>query len=212
MAHYRLFGRRGSGSLAPEMVLTALGQAYEMVPTSAEAARLDPYRQLCPTRIVPAMTLPSGETIFESAAICIHLTLAHPQEARGLVPATGTPQHAVFLQWMAYLATAVYGAYRRCYHTEDHTHGGEVEYALIRARAKEDLLEAYALLERALQTSGGPGLQGTLGVVDFYLFMLTTWYPGGMAQLYDEHPGLAGLAAAVRARPDFAALLAVEFA
>ena len=122
MRPYRLYGRPRTGSFAPEMLLSEMRQPYELVPISAEAARSATYRRLCPTGFVPALTLPGGETLFESAAICIHLTLAHP--AARLAPQPGSPAHARFLQWMVYLATGLYGAYRRVYHAEDHCASG----------------------------------------------------------------------------------------
>jgi len=206
MRPYRLYGRPGTGSFAPEMLLTEMEQPYELVPTTAEAAKSDDYRSLCPTGMVPALTLPGGETIFESAAICLHLTLAHP--AAGRAPPRGTPASARFLQWMAYQATALYGAYRRIYHAEDHVAGDPACAQAVKAKGKADVDAALALLSSALEAQEGPGLLGDLGAADYYLFMLTTWHPEGAAALAGRHPGLGRLAAAVRTRPALAELIA----
>ncbi len=205
MCAYRLYGRAGTGSFAPEMLLVEMEQPYELVPISGEAARSAEYRRLCPTAMVPAITLPNGQTIFESAAITIHLTLAHP--GAGLAPAPGSAAHARFLQWMAFLSGTLYGAYRRVNYSDRFTSAGAADAEKVRAKGLADALEAYRLLESALE-GAGPGLIGPLGAVDFYLFMLMTWHDPSEEALHREFRNLSRLATAVRARPRLQELIA----
>jgi GST-like protein len=84
---HTLYGARGSGSAAVEAALELCGARYHIVnaaswePDSAlaELERVNPLRQ------VPALVLPDGSVLSESAAILIHLGLAFP--ASGLLPA-----------------------------------------------------------------------------------------------------------------------------
>ena len=83
---YTLFGTRGSGSAAIEIALAACKRRFERVTASSwepqsaqrELTRLNPMRQ------IPTLVLPDGSVLSESAAILIHLGLAHP--ASGLLP------------------------------------------------------------------------------------------------------------------------------
>ncbi len=205
MEHYRVYGRPWTGSLAPEMLLTELGQPYELVLISKEAARGEAYLAICPTAVVPALGLPSGETILESAAICIHLTLAHPEA--GLAPKAGSANHARFLQWMVYLSGSLYEGCRRINYADIYTSGGPEEAAKVKAKALADCFTAYDLLEAALSQGGGPGLLGEISAVDHYLFMLMTWHPEGEGDLYQRYPRLARLAKAIRSRPQLKTLI-----
>ncbi len=205
MAHYRVYGRAGAGSFAPEMLLTEMGQPYELVPISKEAAGGEAYLKICPTAMVPALGLPGGAVVWESAAICIHLTLAHPEA--GLAPEPGSAEHARFLQWMAYLSSSLYQCCRRIYYAERYTIDGAADAEKVKAKAIVDSLEVYRLLEEALAERPGPWLLGDLSAADHYLFMLMTWFPEGEAGLLAAYPRLADLAGALRARPALQALI-----
>ncbi|MEQ8654980.1 MAG: glutathione S-transferase family protein [Kiloniellales bacterium] len=205
MGHYRVYGRPNTGSFAPEMLLTEIGQPYELVPISKEAGQSAAYKAICPTAVVPALALPDGEIVLESAAICIHLTLAHPEA--GLAPQPGSPAHASFLQWMVYLSNSLYEGCRRVNYADIYTAGGPAEAAMVKEKAYADTLVAYDLLEAALAKGPGPGLLGAITAVDHYLFMLMTWHPEGEGALYKPYPKLARLAQAIRSRAPLKALI-----
>lgn len=78
---YTLYGTRGSGSAAVEVALHACGLPFEPVHASsweADSAQHDLAR-VNPMRQIPALVLPDGSVLTESAAILIHLGLAFPQ-------------------------------------------------------------------------------------------------------------------------------------
>ena len=60
-------------------------------------------------RQVPAMLLPNGELMTESAAILIWLADSHP-EAR-LAPTMAAHARPAFLRWMAFVSSAIYALY-----------------------------------------------------------------------------------------------------
>jgi len=81
-----LFGSRGSGSAAIEAAMVLCGQPYRIVSAASWDAdsALDELAAVNPLRQIPALCLPDGSVLTESAAILIHLGLAHP--ASGLLP------------------------------------------------------------------------------------------------------------------------------
>ncbi len=205
MGHYRVYGRPGTGSFAVEMLLSEMGEAYELVPISKEAARSEAYTAINPTAVVPALTLPDGEIVLESAAICIHLTLAHP--GAGLAPEPGSAAHAHFLQWMVYLSSTLYEGYRRVNYADIYAGGDAAAAEQVKEKALAATLIAYGLLEEAVAKGPGPGLLGAITAADHYLFMLMTWHPGGEGALYEPYPHLARLAQAIRSRAPLKALI-----
>jgi GST-like protein len=110
---YRLYSAAGSGGVAVEAALTLIGASYQVIdavsfedsgpPDGDKVAAVNPLRQ------VPALVLPSGELMTESAAILIRLGELHPQ-AR-LAPGPADCRRAAFLRWMAYLSSAIYAHY-----------------------------------------------------------------------------------------------------
>ena len=102
---YTLYGRPGSGSLAVQVALEESAVPYERVWVGSEAADVERFRKINPTGKVPALELPEGTVMFESAAMLIHLALENDRAK--LAPPPGTPRHAIFLQWMSFMSANV---------------------------------------------------------------------------------------------------------
>ncbi|HLY54989.1 MAG TPA: glutathione S-transferase family protein [Stellaceae bacterium] len=198
---YRLHGRRGSGSIVVQILLEEIGLPYEFV----EAEDTPEYRRLCPTGKVPALTLPHGDTIFESGAICIHLTDKH--QACPLAPPAGSPAHGRYLQWMLFFATGLYDAALRYYYAERYTAEGEALVETVQRQALADFERDIGIAEAALS----PFLLGEHpSAADIYLFMLAGWYPPDPAPLYTKFPKLGALNTAIAARPAVAKVMALQ--
>jgi GST-like protein len=105
------YGAEGSGSVPIELTLTLLGVPYRVVEavTWVEKEAQERVAAVNPLRQVPAIVLPSGEVMTESAAILIYLADLHP-EAR-LAPPPTDPRRAQFLRWMAYVSSAIYSMF-----------------------------------------------------------------------------------------------------
>jgi GST-like protein len=171
-AKYKLYGWQGSGSFAVQVALEEIGAPYERIWVGRDEAALAAYRATVPTGRVPALELPDGSVIFESAAMLIHL--AHTHAPSALAPPPGTSAHAVFLQWMVFLAANVYESALRVYYPARYSARGEADAEAIRQQATMDF---YAHLDLASRRLAPFILGGDYSIADAYLYMLASWYP-----------------------------------
>jgi glutathione S-transferase len=195
MGTYTLFGRPNAGSLAVQIVLEELQTPYQVrwVETTPEA--VEGLRRLNHTGKVPALELPDGTIIGESAAILIHL--AESAAGSSLAPAPGSAAHARFLQWMVYLSANVYDSALRYYYAERYSADGAAAAGGIQAAAAA----AYTAHLETLDTVLAPYLLGAAySAADPYLYMLTGWHPQAEV-LRARLPRLAHHAQLLGARP-----------
>lgn len=196
--HYTLYGRPGSGSLAVQMALEELAVPYERVWVGAEPADVERFRKINPTGKVPALELPDGTIMFESAAMLVHLALESPETK--LAPQPGTSRHAMFLQWMSFLSANVYEAALRFFYSSRYSVRGEADAAAIREQGAADYGAHLAFVGRALN----PYVLGAdYSLADAYLHMLASWFPEKDA-LFARVPALGAHAATVSLRPPVA--------
>ncbi len=194
--HYTLYGRSGAGSLAPQIILEEMGLPYKMEWIDGEAA-LDPaspYRRICPTGKIPALTLSDGSSMFESAAICTYLTDIHSE--LNLAPMRGTIESAQFLQWMSFLATSVYGSALRWYYAPRYTTRDDAEGT--KEAALHDFDAHLQLIENNLS---GYLVGEKLSAADFYLYMLVGWHPDEYQGVRKRFPKIGALCEKIAARP-----------
>jgi glutathione S-transferase len=169
---FTLYGRPGSGSLAVQVALEEASLPYERVWVGREAADVERFRKINPTGKVPALELPDGTVMFESAAMLIHL--AQQNVEAKLAPQPGTARHAIFLQWMTFMSANVYEAALRFFYSPRYSARGEADAAAIREQATSDYVSHLALVGRALD----PFVLGAdYSVADLYLYMLASWFP-----------------------------------
>jgi glutathione S-transferase len=192
---FTLYGRSGSGSLVVQVALEEIGLPYERVWIGREPAEATRFKEINPTGKVPALALPDGTVMFESAAILMHLANLHP--AAKLAPQPGTTRHAMFLQWLTFLSANAYEAVLRIYYPARYTTRGEAEAAVVRDQGRTDLLAHLSLVTRGLN----PYVLGAeYTIADPYLYMLASWYPE-KDELFARLPSLEAHAELVLARP-----------
>lgn len=193
---YKLYGRPGTGSLAVQVALEEIGAPYQRIWVGTDASDVARFREMNPTGRVPALLLPDGTVMFESAAMLIHLALTHPQSV--LAPQPGTGRQAMFLQWMVFLSANVYEAALRMFYSDRYSTRVEADAEGIRKQGTEDFCAHLTLISRGL----GPYVLGAdYSIADAYLHMLASWYPGEKNELYARAPKLEAHAALVSARP-----------
>jgi glutathione S-transferase len=105
------------------MALRLIGVEHRIV-TVGEDVTEEEYLRINPAGTVPAMA--DGELVlFESVAILMYLADRHP--AAGLAPAPGTPEHALYDRWLAFILANLMGAYYRWYHGDEMIDGGHLD-------------------------------------------------------------------------------------
>ena len=194
---YTLYWAPNTGAFAPDVVLTLCAAPFERrrVDYDSKEQAGEAYRKLNPMGQIPALQLPDGTVMTESAAMVLHLVACFPEA--GLAPAPGSTARAVFDRWLLFLAVNVYDADLRFYYSGRYTTdpaGAEG----VRQAAARDLERLFAIVEAALAT--GPFLTGeTFGAADIYLMMLVDWFPPARAL-----PRIGRLCAALKEDPRIA--------
>jgi glutathione S-transferase len=193
---YRLYGRQGAGSLAPQMLLEEIGAPYELVWISRAPTDIEAFRRISPAAKIPVLMLPDGTVVSESAAILIHLTNAHP--AAAVAPVVGSSTHALFLQWMVFLSANMYEAALRFFYPERYSAAGEAAAAQIKAQALADWTGHLEVIQAALS----PYVLGAeLSAADYYLYMLAGWYLSENPTLASGLPKISQHAELLQRRP-----------
>jgi glutathione S-transferase len=172
---YTLYWHPWSSSYAPMATMKELGVEFELYEVDYDGGetRTDRYRRIQPLGLIPALRLPDGRSMFESAAMMIYLCDYHRDN--GLAPKIDAPDRSEFLQWMLFLADTIYPSYNRYYHPERYTADTDGADALKR-RALEQAVEQFGVVEDAL-CKNGPWLTGErFSACDIYLQMITTWH------------------------------------
>lgn len=170
---YTLYSNNGSGGFAVEAALVKAGAPYKIVTIDYDKAeqKTADYAKINPMMQVPAMTLPDGTLMTESAAMALHLASAFP--GKGLAPAPGTASHAKFLRWMLYMAVNLYEADLRYFYPERYT-SDRTGMDGVKTSGASHMAKSFSIIEKELD----PFLLGKeLSIADAYLAMLTVWSP-----------------------------------
>jgi glutathione S-transferase len=196
-----------TGSLAPLCLLIEGGVPHDTVQvrTKEREHKAPEYiRDVHPLGTVPALRLPDGRVLLESAAMVLYLA----ERAPSLAPAPGAAERPMFLQWVAYGSATLYPAYQRIYHIED-----MVPDEAARPAAKDLAVAGLAVrwqVEEDALGADGPFLFGeTPSAADVYLALLALWHPqqDGFAA---NCPKVAAMKRAVWRMPSMRQALAVH--
>jgi glutathione S-transferase len=195
---YKVYGRPGSGSVVVEAVLEEIGAEYETELVGRDAIA-DNYLKISPLGQVPALILPNGRVMTESAAITIHLADSHP-EAR-LSPLPGAPDRSDFLRWMIFLATNIYMTDLRIYYPDRYT-ADQNGAKCVKASAVARMSTEWDIYAAALGDK--PYILGDqMCAADIYAAMLATWNLDVPA-FFRRHPNVHAMYERVTARPAIA--------
>jgi GST-like protein len=194
----KIFGALGSGSVAIEATLTLLGIQHEL--TEAVTWEHETGRKLVetvnPLRQVPALVLPSGEVMTESAAILIYLADLHPQ-AR-LAPGPGDPMRAQYLRWMTYVSAAIYAL---GWIMDDPTRivASEQQAPHVINRVRDRRAECWRMMDEQI-TPGRYILGNELSALDLYVTVVSRFGPW-RTRFYKSAPRMADIVRQVDADP-----------
>jgi glutathione S-transferase len=188
---YTIYTFPNTGGFAAEAMLEAGAQPWqrEIVDTKQGQHHAPGYLDVNPAGQVPALRLPDGSVITESAAICIYLGDIHPET--GLAPPVDSPERPAYLRWLLYMSSALYPADLRLYYPQRYCSGPAGVETAIAETARRQLHEGLALIDRSL--ADGQWLAGGRpSAADLYLLMIVHWYPDPDG-LLAELPKLAAL-------------------
>jgi glutathione S-transferase len=188
---YRLYWSPGAASLAVHWMLLELGVPFEAVRADIDSGqnRSADYLRLNPDGKVPTLVV-DGAPVSETAALLMLLAERHP-DAR-LAPAPGSPDRAVWLQWMLYLANTLMPAFRLWFYPDD-LKGADREAIRASIAAAFDRIDA--------RLAGRDVLIGErLTTVDLLAAMLMRW-SRNMPRPATDWPGIARYLGPIRARP-----------
>ena len=204
-----LYGAAGSGSVPVEAAMTLIGLDYRIIEAATwegEAER-DKVAVANPMRQIPALILPSGETLTESAAILIWLADAYPEARLG--PRLDDPRRAQFLRWMTFIPAAIYSMFW----VRDVPSRLVGEDAAAQAELKQRTLERIADCWGIMDSQITPGrflLGDELSVLDLYVAVASRWTPR-RARFTAEAPRMAEVVRRVDALPALQAFWAERF-
>ncbi len=201
-----LYGTRGSGSASAEAALEIAGLGYRHVDAASwtPSPGLDELKRISPIAQIPTLVLEDGSILTESAAILIHLGLAHPQS--GLV-AREPGRRAQQIRGLVYIAANCYAAIGildypdRWYFEPD-----DSDKQAMQSRGRARLHELWQIF--ADQFPAAPWLSGErLGALDLLAATVSKW-SGARKALADSRPEFAALLARIDADPLVAAVWA----
>jgi len=200
MARYHLFGGAGAGSLVVEFLLRESNVDYDIVFTDKRIRESEEFLQKSPLGRIPVLVCPGGKVIYESLAIVAHLT----DSFTGLAPQVGDPLRDKYNQYIALIATTMYPAYHRQYHT--YQYGPEASFDGIRRTARDLNTRLFDYIESLLD----PYLCGEiLTAADFYLYMLCRWERDKGA-MQSGRPRLTALLKELRIRDSVSYVLSTQ--
>jgi glutathione S-transferase len=196
---YTLYSHDGSGGFVVEAALVKAGAAHKVVTVdTAKGEQNRPeFVAINPMRQVPALKMPDGSVMTESAAIVVHLAEAFPD--KGLGPKPTTPAHAQFLRWMFFMAANIYEGDLRYFYADRYT-TDPAGVPGVKAAGAAHMKKSFAVLDEAL--APGPFLCGpAMTMADVYLAMLMDWSPDPITA-----PRLRAVTKAVATDPQIAPL------
>lgn len=195
---YKLYNVKAWGSLGVDCLLAEMAVPYESVWMTAEQVKAPEFRKLNPLGLIPALGMPDGRTIYESAAIVSFLIAAHPEKR--MSPPIGSGAYGEFMSLLHLMSTEIYPTISLCFGGSGYAET-PAQDAFIAARALERSDGYWRILEQRL-LAGGPWLMGPdFSALDLYAFMLSVWGRPSEAEFHRRFPAVAKLAGEVRARP-----------
>lgn len=210
MAQMALYRRRGWGSALIEAQLAWYAMPVELVEIGdvfRDAGARDDLIRINPAGQVPALILPDGRMMTESAAITLYL--ADLAGRADLVPEPAAPERAYFLRWLIFIVAQIYPCF---------TFGDAPARYVSDPKAQEEMQQRiFARAEqmwRALGAAAAPDgpwfLGDRLSALDLYLGVMTYWEPG--PDWFRAHlPRVHAIGQAVRDEPRLAPVFAANF-
>ncbi len=169
----KLYGCKGCGSVAVEVMLQLAGAKYDYI----DAIQWSPYQRhpdleaLNPLGQIPVLVFDDGTVMTESAAMMLYFAERVP----GMIP-TSPAARAAFYRWMIFVPANMYAIYAFRDFPQRWV-GSDAEQTAFREKTTERLKDYWRVLESSIVP--GPYLLGdSMSALDVYVAMLAKWSPG----------------------------------
>jgi GST-like protein len=210
--NYVLYGDADSGSFTAEALFAELGVPYELrtVDLGNYEETEDAFKAINPAGKIPALILPDGTIVTESAAILLTICARHP-EAK-LFPDLASSEGAWALRWLMFISNNIYEAAGRVDFPNRYI-SNYYERASVEASARGEIREHWMLFQRELERRGGPGpyaLGECFTALDLYVANLADWF-NPIEWRAPNAPRVEAIRRAVARRPKVAPVWARHF-
>lgn len=206
---YTLYGAPGSGATPIQAALTLIGAQVETIdiaPWEGDAER-ERVAGVNPMRQVPALVLPSGEVMTESAAILIWLGDRYPEAQ--LCPAPDDPLRARYLRWMVYLPAAIYSMFWVRDEPSRLVPDPAAQAAMLE-RTAERIAHCWQLMDSQIDEPAPYLLGEKISMLDLYVTVVSRWTPR-RRRFYRVAPRMTQVVRRVDADPRLAEFWAARF-
>ena len=208
---YVLYGSRNSGSAAVEAALEVARAPYRIVSAATwdKTTAFDELKRVNPLHQIPTLVTPDGTVLSESAAILIHLGLAHPRAK--LLPADAS-QRAQAIRAMVFIAANCYAAIGVIDYPERwHGKGDKEADERLRKGARRRLHKLWCVFADTFiadaESTKAAFLFGTHpGAADLLAAVVSRW-SGTRKHLARQRPAFHALLEHVEAHPNVAPVI-----
>jgi glutathione S-transferase len=191
-----------TAAMVPHIVLEEIGVPYRrvLVDRLQNAHKAPDYLRLNPNGLIPVLV--DGDLVlYETAAICLHLSDVHPEA--GLVPPVGTAARAHFYKWLMWLTNTLQATLIVYFYPERSVAPGNAAGAVeVKAQAEAKVGGLLDQLDAELARHGGPWFAGEqYSALDAYVFTLCRWTRNFQSPAARTRPHLGPYLQRMLARP-----------
>jgi glutathione S-transferase len=195
----KLYFSPGACSLAPHILLTAVGAGYEtnrIDMKTKTTANGEDFAQINPKSQVPVLITKEGKTLTENAVILGYIADQFPE--KNLMPKQGTWERYQANEWLNFVATELHKGLGFLFHA-DRVLPEKTANEELKKNYKESLGRKFEVLSQHLKTQ--PFMLGqNFSAVDAYAFTILNWH--GMLKIdLTKWPVLMGYMEKVKALP-----------
>lgn len=165
-----------SAAMVPHILLEELGVPYERVLVDKQNGghKTPAYLALNPNGLIPVLV--DGDLVmYETAAICLHLSETHPQAQ--LMPPMDTGDRAHAYKWLMWLTNTLQATLIVYFYPDRWADTGHAEVAAeVQRNARARVGPLLDQLDDELARRGGPWFMGkAFTLLDAYVFTLCRW-------------------------------------
>jgi GST-like protein len=197
---YKLYGGKRCGSVPIEAALAEIGAPAEIVELDFAGGEQwgEAYRKINPLGRIPALELPDGTIVTESAACLLIVCERHPEA--GLLPPLESGDRGRLYRWLMFASNNLYEAIGRVDYPERYVEDKAAAPGAEKM-AIEDLKRFWQMIETHLKPAPF-ALGERYSALDLYLSVLARWSVRDW--VIANCPRLAEMARRTAARPKVA--------